>query len=264
MLDAGAGLEGRMGALLARAERLTLALRLTLAMLAAGLLVVAVGWQLVFPDEAALASLVAGAAAILVAIPVLGAAWQSLRHPSLHGVTDRLIALALAAAWASGDLMTAAVLPIVMILGHVLEERSLLGSREAIDALCRLTETSARRLCNDGSVAEVPTRSLREGDVILLRAGDRVPADGVVRRGSASLDIASLTGESLPVDVGEGAVVLAGSINTNGLLEVAVTRVGAATTLGQIIGLMRTAERAKPPVTRLLERYAGNISRSCC
>jgi Zn2+/Cd2+-exporting ATPase len=246
-----------LGALLAGAERLLLGVRLTLALLAAGLLVVALGWEFAFPDDAELANLVAGAAAILVAVPVLGAAWQSLRHPSLHGITDRLIALALIAAWASGDLMTAAVLPIVMILGHVLEERSLLGSHEAIRALSRLTETSARRLQPDGSVQLVATRDLRAGDLIELRAGDRVPADGVVRRGSASLDMASLTGESVPVDVEEGETVLAGSINTNGRLEVAVTQVGAATTLGKIIALMRTAERAKPPVTRLLERYAG-------
>ena len=242
---------------LARAERLLLGVRLTLALLAAGLLLVALGWAFAFPEDAALAQLVAGAAAILVAIPVLGAAWQSLRHPSLHGITDRLIALALIAAWASGDLMTAAILPIVMILGHVLEERSLLGSREAIRALSRLTETSARRLLAQGEVEVVATRDLRPGDLIELRAGDRVPADGVIRRGSASLDMASLTGESVPVEVAKGEAVLAGSINTNGRLEVAVTGVGAATTLGKIIALMRTAERAKPPVTRLLERYAG-------
>jgi Cd2+/Zn2+-exporting ATPase len=255
--EAEAGAESRFGLLLVRAERLLLGLRLTLALLAAGLLVVAVGWEIAFPDDAALANLVAGVAAILVAVPVLGAAWQSLRFPSLHGITDRLIALALIAAWASGDLMTAAILPIVMILGHVLEERSLLGSREAIRALSRLTQTSARRLLSDGSVEVVATRVLRVGDLIELRAGDRVPADGVIRRGSASLDMASLTGESVPVEVEEGASVLAGSINTNGLLQVAVTQVGQATTLGKIIALMRTAERAKPPVTRLLERYAA-------
>jgi heavy metal translocating P-type ATPase len=247
----------RFDSLLVRSERLLLGLRLTLALLSAGLLVVAVGWAFAFPEDASLANLVAGAAAVLVALPVLGAAWQSLRYPSLHGITDRLIALAFIAAWASGDLMTAAILPIVMILGHVLEERSLLGSREAIRALSRLTQSSARRIRADGGVEVIQTRLLRQGDRIELRAGDRVPADGIVASGSASLDMASLTGESVPVDVTQGDTVLAGSIDTNGRLEVTVTQVGAATTLGKIIALMRTAERAKPPVTRLLERYAG-------
>ncbi len=246
------------GALLAFAERGMLAVRMTLAMVAAGLLVLAVLWQLIAPDQRALSDLVAGAAALLVAVPVIGAAWQSLHHPSLHGVTDRLISVALVAAWASGDLMTAAVLPIIMILGHVLEERSLLGSREAIQALGRLTETHARRLDRDGTSSIVAAADLRLGDRIELLAGGRVPADGVVRAGEASLDMASLTGESVPVDVGIGDPALAGSINTNGRLEVEVTRLGAETTLGKIIALMRTAERAKPPVSRLLERYAGH------
>jgi heavy metal translocating P-type ATPase len=248
--------EGRTG-LLARAERVLLAIRLTLAMLSAGLLLLGLAWRYLFPEDMALANLIAGAAAVLVSAPVLAAAWHSLRHPSLHGITDRLIALALVGAWASGDLMTAAVLPIVMILGHVLEERSLLGSREAIAALSKLAETSARRLRADGGVELVRTRALRAGDLIELRAGDRVPADGVVRDGAASLDTASLTGESVPVDVGVGTRVMAGSIDTDGRLVVEVERVGQETTLGKIIALMRTAEQAKPPITRLLERYAG-------
>jgi heavy metal translocating P-type ATPase len=243
--------------LLAQAERVVLAIRLTLAMFSAGLLVLALAWQWAFPADTALANLIAGAAAVLVTAPVLAAAWHSLRHPSLHGITDRLIALALVGAWASGDLMTAAVLPIVMILGHVLEERSLLGSREAIGALSKLAETSARRLRADGGVEVVQTRTLRPGDLIELRAGDRVPADGIVRDGAASLDTASLTGESVPVDVQAGARVMAGSIDTDGRLVVEVERVGGDTTLGKIIALMRTAEQAKPPITRLLERYAG-------
>ncbi len=248
---------GLTAGLLARAERLLLAVRLTLAMMAAGLLVLALLWAWAFPSDASLAQLVAGAAAILVSLPVLAAAWHSLRHPSLHGITDRLIALALVGAWASGDLMTAAVLPIVMILGHVLEERSLLGSREAIRALSRLAENSARRLRADGTIEVVAARLLRAGDLIELRAGDRVPADGMVMEGAASLDMASLTGESVPVDIEPGGRVMAGSIDTDGRLVVRVERTGEDTTLGKIIALMRTAERAKPPVTRLLEKYAG-------
>ncbi len=244
--------------LLAWRERGALAVQLTLALLAAGLLILAVLWQALVPEGRALSDLVAGGAALLVAVPVITAAWDSLRHPSLHGVTDRLISIALVAAWASGDLMTAAVLPIIMILGHVLEERSLLGSREAIRALGRLAQTEARRIGPDGAVTPVATKELRLGDRVLLLAGDQLPADGIIRDGEASLDMASLTGESVPVDVGVGYAALAGSINTNGRLELEVTRLGADTTLGKIIALMRDAERAKPPVSRLLERYAGH------
>ena len=243
--------------LLERAERLLLGLRLTLALAALCLLIVAFAMHWLVPGEQGVAELVAGIAAALVAVPVFVEAWASLRHPSLHGITDRLVALALIAAWATGDLMTAALLPIIMTVGHVLEERSMLGSQEAVRALSRLTEVDSRRLLPDGSTEVVPSADLRVGDRIELLAGDRVPADGIVRRGSSSLDLASLTGESVPVEVHEGDQALAGAMNVDGRLQLELTRVGQESTVGRIIALMREAENAKPPVTRLLDRYAG-------
>jgi Zn2+/Cd2+-exporting ATPase len=245
------------GALLDRAERLVLGLRLSLVLAASCLLIVWAGMRLLFPAQAGVAELVAGLSAALVAVPVFLEAWASLRHPNLHGITDRLVALALIAAWATGDLVTAALLPIVMTIGHILEERSMLGSHEAVRALTRLTEVESRRLLPDGSVEKVESDQLRVGDLIELRAGERVPADGIVRRGQSSLDLASLTGESVPVEVSEGHQVPAGAINIDGLLSLELTRVGDESTVGRIIALMRDAENAKPPVTRLLDRYAG-------
>ncbi len=243
--------------LLENTERLLLAARLTLSLASGCLLIVALGIRFLFPSQRGLSDLVAGAAALLVALPVLAAAWESLREPSLDGITERLVALALIAAWATGDMMTAALLPIVMTVGHVLEERSMLGSEEAVKALGRLTQADARRIRPDGGYELVPTTDLREGDLIELRAGERLPADGIVRKGVSSLDLASLTGESVPVDVREGENALAGAMNIDGLLQIELTRVGEDTTLGRIIALMRDAEEAKPPVTRLLDRYAG-------
>ncbi len=251
------GESGKPALLLDRTERLILGSRLTVALAALCLVAVAGGMRLFIPSERGISDLVAGVGAALVAIPVFVEAWQSLRHPSLHGITDRLVALALIAAWATGDLMTAAILPIVMTIGHVLEERSMLGSHEAVRALTRLTSADSRRLRDDGSAELVPNSALRVGDLVELRAGERVPADGVVRRGSSSMDMASLTGESVPVEVAEGGQVIAGAMNIDGLLVVQLTRVGAESTLGRIIALMREAEFAKPPVTRLLDKYAG-------
>jgi Cd2+/Zn2+-exporting ATPase len=248
---------GDKGSLLEDAERLLLAARLTLSLASGCLLLVAIGIRFGVPDGRGLSDLVAGLAAALVALPVLVAAWESLREPSLDGITERLVALALIAAWATGDMMTAALLPIVMTVGHILEERSMLGSQEAVKALDRLTQADARRLLPNGSYEMVSTQLLREGDIIELRAGERLPADGIVLKGLSSLDMASLTGESVPVDVREGDQALAGAMNVDGLLEIQLTRVGENTTLGRIITLMREAEDAKPPVTRLLDRYAG-------
>ena len=239
------------------AKKFSLGVQLIAAMLATGMLLIAVVLRAAWPDDRFLSDLVAGGAAILVAAPILAAAWNALVHPGLHGMSDLLVALALIAAWATGDLMTAAILPIVMIAGHVLEERSLLGSQEAIRVLAGLVQDHSRRLRPDGEVDIVPTASLAVDDMLELRAGDRLAVDGVVLRGASSLDTASLTGESVPRDVGPGDIVMAGSIALDGLLVVRATRVGRETTLGKIIGLMESAEQAKPPLTRLLERYSG-------
>src|SRR5712672_24498 len=242
--------------LLSRAEQLSLGLRLTLSLIAGGCLILSTALQFLAPSQADVAELVAGVAALLVAVPALSAAWQSLRYPDLHGITDQLIALALIAAWAAGDLMTAALLPLVMTLGHILEERSLLGSQEAIRALSKLTQVKTRRLLPSGEVEEVNTRALRVGDLIDLRAGDLIPADGLVQSGASSVDTASITGESVPVEVQPGNEVLSGSINGDGHMVIKLTRVGEDSTLGRVIALLQDAENAKPPVTRLLERYA--------
>jgi Cd2+/Zn2+-exporting ATPase len=164
--------------LLTGAEQRTAARQLTLAMVALGLVGLGLVWQLRAPGPSGVSQLLLGAACLLVALPVVRAGWQSLRYPSLHGITDQLIALAMLGAWATGDLLTAALLPIIMIFGHVLEERSVMGSQEAIDALGRLTHSRARLLTAEGSVVEVDNASLRPGDQVEVRAGDRVPADG--------------------------------------------------------------------------------------
>ncbi|WP_409318203.1 cation-translocating P-type ATPase [Pseudomonas sp. KCJK9016] len=244
--------------LLSSAEQRRAARQLTLAMLALGLLGLGLIWRWLMPEQTGVSQLLLGVASLLVAVPVMRSAWFSLRYPSLHGITDQLIALAMLGAWATGDLLTAALLPIIMIFGHVLEERSVIGSQEAIHALGQLTRSHARKVQADGTVIEVDNGTLKAGDTVEVRAGDRLPADGRVLSGQASLDTASITGESVPVEAGVGMPVFGGAINLDGLLRIEVTRTGGESTLGKVIALMQNAERSKPPITRLLERYAGS------
>ncbi|MCK9797159.1 cadmium-translocating P-type ATPase [Pseudomonas sp. MAFF 302030] len=244
--------------MLTSAEQRSAARQLTLAMLALGLLGLGLAWRWWAADQMGVSQLLLGVASLLVAVPVMRSAWYSLRYPSLHGITDQLIALAMLGAWATGDLLTAALLPIIMIFGHVLEERSVIGSQEAIDALGRLTRSHARLVQADGSILEVDNASLKAGDQVEVRAGDRVPADGRVLSGQASLDTAPITGESVPLEAVVGTLVFGGAINLDGLLRLQVTRTGHESTLGKVIALMQNAERSKPPITRLLERYAGS------
>jgi len=244
--------------MLSSAEQRTAARQLTLAMLALGLLALGLVWRAWSPEQTGVSQLLLGVASLLVAVPVMRSAWYSLRYPSLHGITDQLIALAMLGAWATGDLLTAALLPIIMIFGHVLEERSVIGSQEAIHALGQLTRSLGRKVLADGSIIEVDNATLRPGDTVEVRAGDRVPADGRVLSGQASLDTAPITGESVPLEAVTGTEVFGGAINLDGLLRLEVTRTGQESTLGKVIALMQNAERSKPPITRLLERYAGS------
>ncbi|MDU9032361.1 heavy metal translocating P-type ATPase [Pseudomonas corrugata] len=244
--------------MLSYAEQRTAARQLTLAMLALGLLALGLVWRVWSPEQTGVSQLLLGFASLLVAVPVMRSAWYSLRYPSLHGITDQLIALAMLGAWATGDLLTAALLPIIMIFGHVLEERSVIGSQEAIHALGQLTRSLGRKVLADGSIVEVDNATLQPGDTVEVRAGDRVPADGRVLSGQASLDTAPITGESVPLEAGVGTEVFGGAINLDGLLRLEVTRTGHESTLGKVIALMQNAERSKPPITRLLERYAGS------
>ncbi|WP_260958395.1 cation-translocating P-type ATPase [Pseudomonas citri] len=244
--------------MLSGAEQRAAARQLTLAMLALGLLALGLAWRGWSPEQAGVSQLLLGFASLLVAVPVMRSAWYSLRYPSLHGLTDQLIALAMLGAWATGDLLTAALLPIIMIFGHVLEERSVIGSQEAIHALGQLTRSQGRKVQADGTIVDVDNGTLRPGDVVEVRAGDRVPADGRVLSGQASLDTAPITGESVPLETVVGTEVFGGAINLDGLLRLEVTRTGGESTLGKVIALMQSAERSKPPITRLLERYAGS------
>lgn len=246
------------GSLQTPAEQRRMSRQLTLAMLTIGLLILSLLWRAMAPEQPAISDILAGVAWLLVALPVLRAGWHSLLHPDLHGVTDLLIVLAMLGAWALGDLMTAALLPVIMIFGHILEERSVMGTRQAIAGLSKLTHSRARRVRADGTLENITSHQLQTGDVVEVRPGDQLPADGRVLSGQASLDVASITGESLPVETAPGMSVFGGTLNLNGLLRVEVTHTGEHSTLGKVIALMKDAEQAKPPITRMLERYAGH------
>ncbi|MGG6156967.1 heavy metal translocating P-type ATPase [Salmonella enterica] len=239
-------------------EQRRMSRQLTLVMLTVGLLLLSLVWRAIAPDQPAVSDILAGVAWLLVAVPVFRAGWHSLLHPDLHGVTDLLIVLAMLGAWALGDLMTAALLPVIMIFGHILEERSVTGTRQAIAGLSKLTRSQAWRVRADGSLESISSELLKTGDVVEVRAGDHIPADGHVISGQASLDVASITGESVPLEAEPGMAIYGGAISLNGVLRVEVTHTGDASTLGKVIALMKNAEHAKPPITRMLERYAGH------
>lgn len=204
------------------------------------------------PEVAAASALVGS---LLLGGPLLLNSVRSLRRGE-YGINE-LVSLAILAALASGDYQTAGVVAFFMVVGELIETRTAAGARAAIEALVRHTPDRARRLTSAGAEEEVPAQALRPGDVIRVRPGDNLPADGCIRAGRATLNEASITGESLPVDKGEGEMVFAGSQNLTGVLEVEVTRAGADTTLGKVRSLILAAEQTKLPIMRLIDQYAG-------
>lgn len=203
-------------------------------------------------------SLVAGGSALIGALllgyPLLAASVASLRRGEF-GINE-LVSMAFLASFATNDYRTAGVVAFFMLMGEVIETRTAAGARASIESLVRLTPTRARRVVAQGE-EEVAAQDLREGDSIRVRPGDNLPADGVVLSGEGSVNQASITGESLPVDKGVGDEVFAGTQNLNGVLVVRVTRAGQDTTLGKVRDLILAAEQTKLPIMRLIDQYVG-------
>lgn len=147
------------------------------------------------------------------------------------------------------------VLTFVMT-GKYLEEKSKKKTGSAITALMELTPPTAFLLKN-GNPVEVPAEQLVVGDLILVKPGSRIPADGEVVQGSGGVDESMLTGESLPVEKVIGCAVTGGSMNLNGVLQIRVSRVGKDSTLARIIAFMEEAQGKKAPIAKIADRVSG-------
>ena len=240
-----------------RGERIRLGLRIGTAMAAAVLLASATVVDAFFPiEQEPISACLKAVAAILVLLPILREAGQGLLTGSTDAYSAQLVAIASLAAFAVGDFVTAAIIPIILSVAFFLEERSVLGAQAAIEGLKSLQARKARRLDDAGTEHEIDTDALLPGDRVVVRPGEIVPADGEVTEGFSAIDQSTITGESTPEDVGPGAKLFAGTVNHNGLLQIKVTNAGNTSTLGKILGLLHEAEQSKTEVLRLIEGYA--------
>ena len=207
-------------------------------------------------------SMVAGLSAMLGAMtlgwPIVTTAVKDIKRGILS--INELVAIAVLAAFASGEsqiggYQTAGIISFFMLLGELIETRTAAGARASIESLIKLTPTKARRTTARGDEEEVAAKELAVGDVIRIRPGDNVAADGVIISGQGSFNQANITGESLPVDKKPGDEVFAGTQNLTGVLEVRVTRAGEDTTLGRVRELILAAEKTKLPIMRIIDQY---------
>jgi Cd2+/Zn2+-exporting ATPase len=241
---------------LAPEERRRISLRLTAGLTGIGLL--GLGTLLVrsAPDQWQIGEFFRGLAAAVVGIPTLISGLRGIVTGDTRRATDQLVAIAVLAAAATGDFVTATLIPLFLELGRLFEERSSLGARAAIDGIRALGARQAVRWRN-GVEERVDPNSLMPGDEIQVRPGERIAVDGTVLEGRAALDQSAITGESLHQDAGPGSPVFAGTVALDGMLRIQVRGAGADTVLGRVVQLLAEVERASVPVLRLFERRAG-------
>jgi Cd2+/Zn2+-exporting ATPase len=207
-----------------------------------------------FTHGSAVASASAFIGAIVLGYPIVLTAVKDVRAGVLS--INELVAIAVMAAFASGDYKTAGVVAFFMLMGEIIETRTAEGARASIESLIKLTPTKARRITPQGE-EEVAAKDLAIGDTIRIRPGDNVAADGIILSGQGSFNQATITGESLPVDKKPGDEVFAGTQNLTGVLEIKVNRAGEDTTLGRVRELILAAEKTKLPIMKIVDQYMG-------
>ena len=206
------------------------------------------------PDLEFAAELSALLGAFILALPIIITAVKDLINGKVY--MNELVALAILAALASADFQTAGIIAFFLLVTIIIETRTASGAQRSIEELIKLTPNTARRLEGDKEV-EVQATALKVGDRIRVRPGENFPVDAKIISGESTVNQASITGESIPVEKTVGSDVFAGTQNLTGLVDLEVTKVGEDTTLGKVKDMILQAESSRTPVVRIIDRYAG-------
>lgn len=167
---------------------------------------------------------------------------------------DVLMVVAAIGAGVLGEWAEGALLLFLFSLGHALEHYAMGRARRAIQALGQLTPKTAR-IQRDGKERELLVAEIQRGDIAIIRSGERIPVDGVVRSGASQVDQSPITGESVPVEKAVGATVFAGTINGEGVLTVEVVKLATDTTIARILQMVEDAQTQKSSTQRFTERF---------
>ncbi len=188
--------------------------------------------------------------------PILAESWEDLRHRRMSMELSMLIAIIAAAA--IGEWLTALVVTAFVLAAEILEDLSMDRGRDALTDLMSFLPSDVQ--VRDGAhLRMIALDAVQVGQTVIVSPGGRVPVDGTVLAGQSTLDQSRITGESMPVDVAAGDQVYAGSVNQVGAVEVVAERIGSASSYGQIIDAVRTAQSSEAPAQRLADRFAGYL-----
>lgn len=224
--------------------RLAVAVSLTIVGLLFNL---ALGWLLI-------GNILLVLATAITALPIAKTAFSALRYKVI-GI-DLLVTIAVFGAVFIGEHWEAAVVAVLFTLGHYLEARSINKTRSAIKSLLNQAPDVAW-VERDGQIVELPPSEVTLTDTVIIKSGQKIPVDGEVSSGQASVNQATVTGESMPVDKVSGDYVYAGSIITSGYLKVSAEKVGTHTMFARILGMIEDAQDKKAKTQVFLERFAS-------
>ncbi|WP_201715561.1 heavy metal translocating P-type ATPase [Rossellomorea arthrocnemi] len=197
--------------------------------------------------------------------PFLEGSWKELKRKEPGMMT--LIALAITVAYAYSSLTVyglsgknffweLATLIDIMLLGHWIEMKSVMGASRALEELVKLMPSEAHLVDKEGNVKDVPTSELKQGDKVLIKPGEKVPVDGTIIKGESTLDESMLTGESVPVEKFKEDQIIGGSINGEGSLTVSVEKTGEDSYLSQVVTMVKEAQESKSRTQDLSNRAA--------
>ena len=196
---------------------------------------------------------------VVSGLPLLYLAlWRVAHNPGISKISSALlISIAMFAAIAIGDLFAAGEVAFIMAIGALLEDATTNRAKKGLKKLISLAPTQGRRLMGDGREEMVPAQQIRQGDLLRILPGETIPVDGIIRKGETSVDQSVMTGESLPVDKGEGASVYCGTINRFGAIDMEATKVGADSSLQKLIRMVQEAEQKQAPMQRIADKCAS-------
>ena len=217
---------------------------------------VAIGlaYTFIFPENDIVPALFYTVGFIIEGIPIIFVALKGVMKKELNNAMEMLVAMAILACYFTGELILAILIPVILNVAHFLEERSIVGGREVIEGLRKLNKNTAILLEN-GEEKEVSAKSLKKGQLIVVKPGAGVPIDGTVVKGKTSIDQKSLTGEPIPAFAQEGSTVYAGTVNIEGQIIVRVDKEYVDTSFSKILNLLEEAENISTPESRLIDRF---------
>jgi Cd2+/Zn2+-exporting ATPase/Cu+-exporting ATPase len=246
--------EGQAQNLLSLSEEKRFSTDILQAMSALTCLVAAQVYGILNPSQNTVMGMIYLVGILIIGVPVTVTAIRGFLREELCSAMEILVTIAMLVSVLDGRYVVAILIPLLLTFVHFLEEKSIVGGRDAVEGLKKIQSSIAIRLKN-GVQAEIPARDLVVGDVILVKPGMEFPIDGKILAGESNVNQQSLTGEALPCDVSPGDFVYAGTLNIQGILTVSVEKTCQDTSFQKIVKILEEVEKSATPESRIADRF---------